>query len=60
VTSDENLNYATQNRKEWEERGREVIAEMMQNIQKEELEGEREIIQSGGRDPTSMWIEITI
>jgi len=33
VSSDENLNYATQNRAEWEERGREVVAEMLETAQ---------------------------
>jgi hypothetical protein len=30
VASDEYLNYAVLNRKEWEERGREVVAEMIE------------------------------
>ncbi|CAB9527346.1 Receptor-type guanylate cyclase gcy [Seminavis robusta] len=33
VSSDEYLNYATQNRREWELRGEEVLAEMMQKYQ---------------------------
>jgi len=33
VSSDENLNYATQNRAEWEERGREVVAGMLETAQ---------------------------
>ena len=30
VSSDEYLNYATKNRKEWEERGREIVAELLE------------------------------
>lgn len=36
MTSDENLNYAKKNRKEWEAKGREVVAEMVRNIELEE------------------------
>jgi hypothetical protein len=32
VSSDEYLNYATRNRKEWEDRGQEVVREMMEKI----------------------------
>ena len=32
VSSAEYLNYATMNRQEWEERGQEVIAEMVENF----------------------------
>lgn len=34
VSSDEYLNYASRNRKEWEERGNEVVAEMLEAIQR--------------------------
>jgi hypothetical protein len=33
VSSDEYLNYAVQNRKEWEVRGQEVTAEMVEKAQ---------------------------
>ncbi|GKY99154.1 hypothetical protein MPSEU_000870900 [Mayamaea pseudoterrestris] len=33
VSSDEYLNYATRNRKEWEDRGQEILQEMVQRIQ---------------------------
>ena len=36
VSSDEYLNYAEQNRKEWERRGREVVAELLASVQEEE------------------------
>jgi hypothetical protein len=32
VSSDEYLNYAMRNRKEWEDRGQEVVREMMEKI----------------------------
>ena len=32
VSSDEYLNYALQNRAEWEARGQQVVAEMMENM----------------------------
>jgi hypothetical protein len=35
VSSDEYLNYAEQNRKEWEERGEELVAEMVEEFKKE-------------------------
>jgi len=35
VSSDEYLNYALKNRKEWEDRGQEVVEEMMNAIRKE-------------------------
>jgi hypothetical protein len=34
VSSDECLNYAVKNRDEWEARGVEVLAEMMEDIRK--------------------------
>jgi hypothetical protein len=34
VSSDEYLNYAMKNRQEWEERGEEVVAEMMEKVNK--------------------------
>jgi hypothetical protein len=37
VSSDEYLSYAMQNRKEWEERGEEVVKEMVRNARKKEL-----------------------
>ena len=33
VSSDENLNYATRNRQEWEAKGREVVAEYLEKLQ---------------------------
>lgn len=36
VSSDEYLSYATQNRQEWEERGEEVVQEMLRNVTKRE------------------------
>ena len=35
VSSEEYLNYAQRNRKEWEERGQEVVQSMLENVQKE-------------------------
>jgi hypothetical protein len=35
VSSDEYLNYALKNRREWEERGREIVAEMVQEQQQQ-------------------------
>ena len=35
VSSDEYFNYALNNRKEWESRGQEIVAEMVESIQKE-------------------------
>jgi hypothetical protein len=35
VSSDEYLNYAQRNRKEWEERGKEVVQEMVEKVKKE-------------------------
>jgi hypothetical protein len=32
VASDEYLNYAVRNRREWEERGREVVDEMVEKV----------------------------
>mmetsp|Transcript_17324 Transcript_17324/g.37811 ORF Transcript_17324/g.37811 Transcript_17324/m.37811 type:complete len:1145 (-) Transcript_17324:167-3601(-) len=40
VSSDEFLNNALSNRREWEERGQEVVAEMMERINREEQEFE--------------------
>mmetsp|Transcript_20754 Transcript_20754/g.48157 ORF Transcript_20754/g.48157 Transcript_20754/m.48157 type:complete len:108 (+) Transcript_20754:207-530(+) len=37
VSSDEYLNYALQNRKEWEERGQEVVASMKQAVEEQTL-----------------------
>ena len=34
VSSDEYLNYAVKNRQEWETRGRDVVAEMIETVQK--------------------------
>lgn len=39
VSSDEFLNYATENRKEWALKGEEIVAEMLQKIEKEASEG---------------------
>jgi 3'5'-cyclic nucleotide phosphodiesterase len=36
VSSDEYLQYAMKNRKEWEQRGQEVVAEMMQKVKSEQ------------------------
>ena len=33
VSSDECLNYATRNRREWEERGKQVVAEMVKKVE---------------------------
>jgi hypothetical protein len=44
VSSDEYLNYAVKNRREWEARGQEVVAEMLENV-KGELSGFRPDIQ---------------
>ena len=35
VSSDEFLNYAQNNREEWKTRGQEVVAEMMNKVEKE-------------------------
>lgn len=35
VSSEEYLNYAQQNRKEWEERGEECVAEMIENVKRQ-------------------------
>ena len=37
VSSDEYLNYAEKNRKEWEERGEEVVAQMIEKANTEAL-----------------------
>ena len=39
VSSDECLNYATRNRMEWEERGEDVIAEILQKVEESNLMG---------------------
>jgi hypothetical protein len=39
VSSDEYLNYAIQNRKEWERNGQEVVAEMLESIRPNENQG---------------------
>ena len=36
VSSAEYLNYAMQNRKEWEDRGQQIVAEMMENLDRPE------------------------
>jgi hypothetical protein len=35
VSSDEYLNYALRNRKEWEQRGHAIVAEMIERLQDE-------------------------
>jgi hypothetical protein len=42
VSSDECLNYALQNRNEWEEKGAEIVAEMMSELAFEEMSGDEE------------------
>ena len=37
VSSDEFLNYATANREEWEAKGQEIVAEMVEQLHAEEL-----------------------
>ncbi|KAL3914585.1 MAG: hypothetical protein SGILL_006046, partial [Bacillariaceae sp.] len=41
VSSDEYLSYANQNRKEWEERGEEMVKEMISNARKKQLKSQR-------------------
>jgi class 3 adenylate cyclase len=50
VSSDEYLNYAKQNRTEWEMRGRLVVAEMLQSAQEERAEGLRHLNSMAGLD----------
>ena len=51
VSSDEYLNYALQNRKEWEDVGEQAVAEMIEKVQKvwaniEAKEGETELAET--------------
>jgi hypothetical protein len=39
VSSDEYLNYAIKNRKEWEARGQEVVADMIEKVNATVTEG---------------------
>ncbi|KAL7557469.1 hypothetical protein ACA910_019319 [Epithemia clementina (nom. ined.)] len=39
VSSDEYLNYATKNRKEWEERGQEIVASMLDKVKQSDNDG---------------------
>jgi class 3 adenylate cyclase len=43
VSSDEFLNYAMKNREEWESRGQEIVAEMVEAVSKKEEKAEKEL-----------------
>jgi hypothetical protein len=60
LSSDENLNYATINRAEWEKRGREVVAKMLERVQADysDSEASTELDKNGEKmkkRPTVTW-----
>jgi hypothetical protein len=59
VSSDEYLNYAQQNQREWEERGKEVVAEMMTTVKRRKVAQKEYAMQQEAADKEGGHVEIS-
>jgi class 3 adenylate cyclase len=58
VSSDEFLNYAMKNREEWESRGQEIVAEMMEAVSKKQANAEEKELAAAAKKTESELIEL--
>ncbi|CAJ1964614.1 unnamed protein product [Cylindrotheca closterium] len=59
VASDEYLNYAMENRREWEEKGEAFVKELVQKYHTEEREDTNKLVQSHRRNPKRMSLDFS-
>jgi len=59
VASDEYLNYAMENRREWEEKGEAFVEELVQKYLKEDREDTNKLVESHRRNPKRMSLDFS-